>query len=413
MNQLPHSDRRSRRWLGVAPRLPLTALRRVEVFSTEDTSAQLTWRRLPQGELVATIDGNDTSLGDASTPGAAEVDGLLPDSQAPVELHIEDDLIASCTLATQPSLEGPALSRIATINDLHLGEPGFGLVKRMRDHSGHADEYPLRCAKAAVREATAWGAELLVIKGDITHEGRPEEWEILDELLDDIDIPVIAIPGNHDTVGKRLSVDATDALRSRGLFTDEIQTADVAGARIVVADSTVPGRSFGRLRSRLDALRSAVDVDTPALVFTHHHLEATSVPWFWPLGIQRHNCRPVLDQMLEANPDLLVSSGHTHRNRARRHGTAVVTEVSSTKDHPGVWAGYVVHESGVRQVLRRVADTDCISWTDRTHAAVGGIWGRWSPGRLDDRSLTQRWTRSRRAQEPASTRRASATSAVS
>lgn len=397
----------------MAPRLPLTALRPVEVFSTEDTSAQLTWRRLPDGELAATVDGTTTSLGDAGRPGAADVSGLSPDSQAPVELHVDDDLIASCTLATQPSLDGPVLSRIATISDLHLGEPGFGLVKRMRDHSDHTDDYPLRCAKAAVREATAWGAELLVVKGDITEAGRPEEWELLDELLDDIDIPVIAIPGNHDTVGKRRSVDATDALRSRGLFADEIQTADVAGARVVVADSTVPGRSFGRLRSRLDALCSAIDVDTPALVFTHHHLEATPLPWFWPLGIQRYDARPVLDRMLEANPDLLVSSGHTHRNRARRHGTAVVTEVSSTKDHPGVWAGYVVHATGVRQVLRRVADADCISWTDRTHAAVGGIWGRWSPGGLADRSLTQRWTRPSRVQEPVRTRRASATSSVS
>ena len=95
--------------------------------------------------------------------------------------------------------------------------------------------------------------------------------------------------------------------------------------------------------------------------------------------------------LLEVNPDLAVSSGHTHRNRARHHHTALITEVGSAKDHPGVWAGYAVHRDGIRQVVRRVADPSCLAWTDRTHAAVAGIWGRWSPGRLADRCITHRW----------------------
>ncbi|NIR41688.1 MAG: hypothetical protein GWN79_27310, partial [Actinobacteria bacterium] len=58
-----------------------------------------------------------------------------------------------------------------------------------------------------------WGARLLVIKGDITEDGRPEQWELFDELLADSPIPVMAIPGNHDTVGRPWSLDATEALR--------------------------------------------------------------------------------------------------------------------------------------------------------------------------------------------------------
>ena len=90
-----------------------------------------------------------------------------------------------------------------------------------------------------------------------------------------------------------------------------------------------------------------------------------------------------------------MSSGHTHRNRIRRHRTAVLTEVGSPKDHPGVWAGYELGSDGVRQTTRRISRSDCISWTERTRAIVGGVWGRWSPGLLQDRCITHEWSRTR------------------
>ncbi|MFQ5558939.1 MAG: hypothetical protein ACE5GB_15715, partial [Acidimicrobiales bacterium] len=72
----------------------------------------------------------------------------------------------------------------------------------------------------------------------------------------------------------------------------------------------------------------------------------------------------------------------------------------STKDHPGVWAGYEIHAEGVHQTVRRVAEPACLEWTERTAAVVGGIWGRWAPGELGDRSVTHRWTGDRRAAPP-------------
>jgi hypothetical protein len=87
----------------------------------------------------------------------------------------------------------------------------------------------------------------------------------------------------------------------------------------------------------------------------------------------------------------VITSGHTHRHRARRRGPLLLTEVGSPKDYPGTWAGYVVHEGGIRQVVRRVAAPDAIRWTEATKRALFGIWGRWSPGRLEDRCLTHVW----------------------
>ena len=68
-------------------------------------------------------------------------------------------------------------------------------------------------------------------------------------------------------------------------------------------------------------------------------------------------------------------------------------EVGSTKDYPGTWAGYVVHEGGIRQVVRRIVRRDVIGWTERTKRAAFGTWGLWSPGTLDARCFVHPWGR--------------------
>jgi Icc protein len=68
-----------------------------------------------------------------------------------------------------------------------------------------------------------------------------------------------------------------------------------------------------------------------------------------------------------------------------------VTEVGSTKDYPGVWAGYKVFEGGIIQLVRRTSDPDVMAWTEATRRAVNGQWRRWSPGRMADRCFTVDW----------------------
>lgn len=382
----------------MAPILPFTSLEALEVFAVEDSVAQLAWRNLPAGVVGVNVDGRYQRVGEGGRPGAADVTGLEADAPNTIDVTLAGRKVAQREIRTTPSLPGEGLARIATISDLHLGEEGFGLLKEMKESERHDQAYPLRCAQAAVAEATEWGAELLVIKGDITESGQPEHWAQLDELLGAVTIPVMAIPGNHDTFQKPGSLDATEALRSRGLFPESIQLTDLPGIRIVAADTTTPRHTWGRIRHISDQLCAAVESDLPVLLLLHHHLETHPYPRIWPLGTPKRQASAALDALIEANPDILISSGHTHRNRSRRHETAVITEVGATKDHPGVWAGYVAHETGIRQVVRRVAEPTCIEWNDRTHAAVGGVWGKWSPGRIDDRSFIHTWSRQRSRQ---------------
>ncbi len=387
--------------------LPFTGLAPLEVFAVSDVGAQLTWRGLPAGPVRAYAEALDATpptqashkrvdanlfnangvdakqLGENGWVGAGEITGLRPDTRYRIAVTAGEHPVGALTVTTQPALSGDPLVRFATIGDLHLGETGFGLLKQIR----HPDEStPFRCAKAAAHEAREWGAELLVIKGDITHNGV--EWELFDELLADINMPILAIPGNHDVFGP---LDGAAELRRRNLFPHPVHWQDQGSTRVVAVDSTVPGHNSGRIAPRLKDLCEAIDTGSPVLVFTHHHFQDSTIPRFLPFGVKHREGTPLLNRLLEVNPNLIISSGHTHRNRIRTFGTALITEVSSTKDYPGVWAGYEVHAEGVRQVVRRVADPACIAWTDRSSSAVGGIWGRWSPGSLRHRCHVHYW----------------------
>jgi hypothetical protein len=69
----------------------------------------------------------------------------------------------------------------------------------------------------------------------------------------------------------------------------------------------------------------------------------------------------------------------------------VCTEVGSPKDFPGTWAGYIVHETGISQVVRRVAAPDVLAWTDYSGRAALGLWQLWSPGLRPHRCFHHEW----------------------
>ncbi len=168
---------------------------------------------------------------------------------------------------------------------------------------------------------------------------------------------------------------------------------DESGVRIVAVDTTRPDSRSGRIAHLADEVVDTVAA-SPAPCRGDPAPPADDQPGAHrtcPSASPGREADPFLDALGRAIPATLVTSGHTHRHRRRHHGPVVVTEVGSTKDYPGTWAGYVVHEGGIRQVVRRVAAPDVLAWTDRTAAAAFGAWGRWSPGRLADRCFSHRW----------------------
>jgi hypothetical protein len=370
------------------------------VFAVEDHAIQITWPDAG-GEPVqvrATVDGRPVAAAEGIVDGdggaGALVIGDLP-SDRDVLIRMTwrgtTDTISTRTL-TPPA--GELLARFATVSDIHLGERSFGLLGAIVEDPAPIVPVSIRAAHAAIDELQRWGAELLVIKGDLTAAGQPAEWRALASLLEEVTVPTMICPGNHETARHRGALDAHDTLIDIGHpeAAALVQCHDLPGLRVVLADTTLPPTNRGRVAHVADQVTAlAADGGLPTFVALHHQLLVLPVPTYWPPGVPRGEANRFVRQLQDARPASLITSGHTHRNRRRQIGSVVVTEVGSPKDYPGVWAGYAVHEGGIRQVVRRVSSRGLLSWTDATAGAAGGTWGLWSPGRLSDRCFSHTW----------------------
>ena len=353
---------------------------------------QLTWRGAPAGPVAIHIGGRRIDTETEEGPGATVIDELSPGTDGHAELSFSGGPPVELSFRTLDALPGPARCRVVTISDLHLGLRSFGLRRRITDtRPGQSSGF--RCARAALAEAAAFDPDLIVVKGDVTNAGRRIEWRQAAELLAEVEVPVVVLPGNHELAPYR-TIEPWQAAEEFGIHVVRgVEWIDLAGIRVVMGTTLVIGRSRGRIDHHGEELIDAAADCDAALVVLHHHLEHRPDPFFWPPGIPRSQARPFLVALGAAQPAALVTSGHTHRHRRHQVGPLNVTQVGSTKDYPGVWAGYEVHDSGLSQFVRRVGDPECLRWTEKTRQAMGGYWGRTAPGSLDDRCFTVRWAR--------------------
>ena len=367
--------------------------RRLEVFATGTTWVQLTWSAVGPGPVTVRTGDHAVDVDADGGPGAV----LLPDLAPGVEHRIDltgAGLPAPVALRARTLVPPPGalLHRIATVSDTHLGSHGTGFLHTIIEKPEPTEPHPTRCARWALREARAWGADELVVKGDLVDRSDAASWAIADSVLSELDVPVSVVPGNHEWSGHG-DVDPVAGLARHGRrLVTGVEHHDRPGIRVVLLDSAIPGTDPGRLSVLLhDVLAAASGTDLPLFVAMHHQPMRWRVPTYLPAGVPGPDARHFLGELARVNPRTLVTSGHTHRHRRRHVGPVTITEVGSTKDFPGTWAGYEVHEGGIVQTVRRIAEPSCIRWTDHTRRAAAGVWQLWSPGRLGDRCFTRTW----------------------
>lgn len=370
----------------------------------EDTAVQITWGSLPPGAVRASAAVGAKAVSSAELvdfsggPGSIIIEDLRPDTthQLTITTSIGSRQLTARTLAPPP---GALLSRIATVSDLHIGARRWGFFKTMIEDGSYPELHPIRCARAAITDAVSWGAELILIKGDAVHHRQPDHFAELGRLVDEFpDVPMALIPGNHDVDYSHSKMDLPETVGSRRLpYTSGVDHLDLEGIRLVFADTTIHGRGEGTIAGVKEALLNTVaQAQQPALLAVHHHFQRHPITTYWPPGIAKDEAVPFLDELGRTATDLLVTSGHSHRNRTRIHRSAgapiTITEVASTRDWPGVWAGYAVHEGGIRQVVRRASAPDAVEWHEYSRGALLGAWDFWSPGPLDQRCFSQSWS---------------------
>jgi Icc-related predicted phosphoesterase len=204
------------------------------------------------------------------------------------------------------------LIRIAAVGDLHYGEGSQGILKPSLEH------LPAR-------------ADLLLLAGDLTRWGKPEEVQVLADELRGLPIPMIAVLGNHDYhCGSEVEVRRVLEGAGVRVLEGEGTTVDVDGVRVGIAGTKgfgggfrgAHGSDFGEpemkafvghtkmLSDRLAAALTGLDADLRIALLHYSPIEAT-------LEGERLEIYPFLGSYLmaeavdNAGADLVVH-GHAH-----------------------------------------------------------------------------------------------------
>jgi 3',5'-cyclic AMP phosphodiesterase CpdA len=157
--------------------------------------------------------------------------------------------------------------------------------------------------------------DAVLLTGDLTNDSGARSYERVRELLAPLQMPVHVLPGNHD-----------DREALRAWFTDDpaegahgapFQYALACGAlRLVVCDTTQPGRDDGRLdagtRAWLERQLAAEPV-APTIVAMHHPPLLTGIPPMDALVLPEAD-RSALGELLRRFGHVrAVVAGHVHR----------------------------------------------------------------------------------------------------
>jgi 3',5'-cyclic AMP phosphodiesterase CpdA len=168
---------------------------------------------------------------------------------------------------------------------------------------------------AAVRHVNQFrpAVDAVVVTGDLTDRGGPEEYAALRDLLGELMAPWFVLPGNHDDRRNLL-----DAFADHGYLAqcrDFVHYAiEDFPIRLVGLDTTVPGQPHGWLcpdrLSWLDA-KLAAEPGKPTMVFQHHPPFDTGIRF---MDVQRlENGDEEFEVVARHAQVRHVACGHVHR----------------------------------------------------------------------------------------------------
>lgn len=171
--------------------------------------------------------------------------------------------------------------------------------------------------------------DALLVSGDLTDSGAPEEYRRVRELLAPLGLMPHVLPGNHDLRGP-----LREEFGLPGAGEEPVSYAvDLGPLRLVCLDSTIPGAEGGSLDGGrvewLDATLAA-DPETPTVLALHHPPLRTEIPTFERIGLAPES-RDALADVLARHPQVArIVAGHVHRSIvAELAGRAVVTVPST------------------------------------------------------------------------------------
>jgi len=155
----------------------------------------------------------------------------------------------------------------------------------------------------------------VLLSGDLTHNGSPEEYQRLRQLLSPLPMPVYPLMGNHDRRQSLRQAFADCAPLQNGRETVDY-TVDCAGLRLICLDSCKPDSDEGQLLpEQLNWLRHQLEAAAGAatMVALHHPPIACGMDQFDLISLTQAD-RAAFARALEGVAGVeAVVCGHIHR----------------------------------------------------------------------------------------------------
>jgi Icc protein len=152
----------------------------------------------------------------------------------------------------------------------------------------------------------------VLLCGDLADEPVAEVYERAYRMLAEMDIPIYAIPGNHDD-RDLLAMSFAGREQPNGEPVNVL--ADIGALRLIGCDTTVPGMGGALPTDQLAWLAAALDEEParPTLLALHHPPVACGIRAMDEIALDEHDAAR-LESLLEVHPQVLaVTCGHVHR----------------------------------------------------------------------------------------------------
>ena len=151
----------------------------------------------------------------------------------------------------------------------------------------------------------------VIITGDISDDGSTASYSDAYDILKELNLPLLAIPGNHDLRQPMMHYFAKDtAIKSSEFFDWVYETSDTV---VIGLDTLVEGQKYGMLRSEsLNLLFKNLNQpnEKNIILAIHHPPINTGIPFMDEIGLK--NSIELSECLDAAGQPIRILCGHVH-----------------------------------------------------------------------------------------------------